>query len=169
VIAEARVANTRDGKPFTHTIFDPFPFTASRLGPVEAVVHHERTEDIELEAFSELRAGDVLFVDTTHTVKTGGDVPRLILEVFPNLQTGVLVHVHDIFLPYDYPREWVVEARRAWAEQYLLHAFLTFNANYEVLFPAHALARQAPEVVAEVIPSFGPGVAPGAFWMRRVG
>lgn len=168
VIAEAKRANERDGSPLAHTIFDPFPFTASRLGPVDAEVHRARTEDLDLAVFSQLGAGDVLFVDTTHTVKTGGDVPRLILDVFPNLREGVLVHVHDIFLPYDYPREWVLEGRRAWAEQYLLHAFLAFNAAYQVVFPAHALARQLPELVSEVIPSFRPGVAPGAFWMRKV-
>src|SRR5581483_4817955 len=85
VIAEAREANERDGHSLRHTIFDPFPFTASPLGPVEAEVHRERTEDVDLAAFAELDAGDVLFADTTHTVKTGGDVPRLILDVCPVL------------------------------------------------------------------------------------
>lgn len=169
VIAEARIANEREGTSLTHTIFDPFPFTASRLGPVEAEVRRERAEDLDPAVFGALQDGDVLFVDTTHTVKTGGDVPRLILDVFPKLRPGVLVHVHDIFLPFDYPREWVVEQRRAWAEQYLLHAFLAFNDAYEVLFPAHALARLAPEVISAVVPSYNAGVAPGAFWLRRVG
>lgn len=168
VIAEAREANERDGHSMRHTIFDPFPFTASPLGPVEAEVHRERTEDVALAAFTELEAGDVLFADTTHTVKTGGDVPRLILDVFPVLRAGVIVHVHDIFLPYDYPRQWVVDERRAWAEQYLLQAFLAFNQSYEVLFPAHALSRGAPAVVAAAVPSFHPGVPPGAFWMRKI-
>lgn len=168
VIAEASAANQRDGHPLRHTIFDPFPFTASPLSPVDAEVHRARTEDLELATFSDLDAGDVLFVDTTHTVKTGGDVPRLILDVFPSLRQGVLIHVHDIFLPYDYPRQWVIERRRAWAEQYLLQAFLAFNDSYEVLFPAHALARRMPDLVRAAIPSFAEGAAPGAFWMRRV-
>jgi len=168
VIAEAREANDRDGHPLRHTIFDPFPFTASPLAPVEAEVHRERTEDLDLATFTELDAGDILFADTTHTVKTGGDVPRLILDVLPVLRAGVIVHVHDIFLPYDYPRHWVLDQRRAWAEQYLLQAFLAFNASYDVLFPAYALARRVPDVVSAAIPSFDPGVPPGAFWMRRV-
>jgi hypothetical protein len=151
-----------------HRIFDPYPWTATPLGPVEGVpVRPLRAEDIPLSQFAELQAGDVLFVDTTHTVKTGGDVPRIILEVFPRLASGVLVHVHDIFLPHDYPRTWVVDMRRAYAEQYLLHAFLAFNDAFEVLLPAHALATSDPDRLRRVIPSFGPGLAPGAFWMRR--
>jgi hypothetical protein len=168
VIAEARTANERDGSPLQHSIFDPFPFTASPLGPVEAEVHRRRTEDVDPATFAELGAGDVLFVDTTHTVKTGGDVTRLILDVFPLLREGVLIHVHDIFMPYDYPRQWVIDRRRAWAEQYMLQAFLAFNDRYEVLFPAHALARREPDLVRSAIPSFAAGAAPGAFWMRKI-
>jgi hypothetical protein len=138
------------------------------MGPVDATVHRQRTEDIPLTVFDELRPGDVLFVDTTHTVKTGGDVVRLVLDVFPRLRPGVLVHLHDIFLPYEYPRDWVVARRRAWGEQYLLQAFLAFNRGVEVVFPAHALAREHAATVADVVRSFRDGVCPGAFWMRRV-
>ncbi len=151
-----------------HRIFDPFPWTASRLGPIEGVtVTPLRTEDVPLAQFADLQAGDVLFVDTTHTVKTGGDVTRIVLEVLPRLASGVLVHVHDIFLPYDYPRPWVLDLRRAYAEQYLLHAFLEFNHAFDVLLPAHALAASDPERLARVIPSFTTGWPPGAFWLRR--
>jgi hypothetical protein len=168
VIAEARAANTRDGRPFPHIIFDPYPFEANPMGPVDAEVHRERAEDLPLSTFESLAAGDVLFVDTTHTVKTGGDVCRIVCEILPSLRPGVIVHVHDIFLPYEYPREWVVELRRAWAEEYLLQAFLAFNPVYEVLFPAHAVARQAEEVTRSVVESFRPSSSPGAFWLRRV-
>jgi hypothetical protein len=151
-----------------HRIFDPYPWAATQLGPVEGVtVRPLRAEDIPLAEFTDLGAGDVLFVDTTHTVRTGGDVTRIVLEIIPRLARGVIVHVHDIFLPYDYPRVWIVDLRRAYAEQYLLHAFLAFNDAFEVLLPVHALATADPDRLRRVVPSFGPGVAPGAFWMRR--
>jgi hypothetical protein len=151
-----------------HRIFDPYPWTATPLGAVAGItVTPLRAEDVPLAQFADLEAGDVLFVDTTHTVKTGGDVTRIVLEILPRLASGVLVHVHDIFLPHDYPRTWVVDLRRAYAEQYLLHAFLAFNDGFEVLLPMHALATADPDRLRRVIPSFGPGVAPGAFWMRR--
>jgi hypothetical protein len=74
--------------------FDPYPSEATELGPTE----------VPLETFDSLDSGDVLFVDTTHTVKTGGDVPHLFSHVVPSLPPGVLVHFHDIFLPYEYPK-----------------------------------------------------------------
>jgi Methyltransferase domain len=154
--------------PAEHRIFDPNPWAATKLGAVEGLtVTPLRAEDIPLTEFADLQAGDVLFVDTTHTVKTGGDVTRIMLEVLPRLASGVLVHVHDIFLPNDYPRPWVVDLRRAYAEQYLLHAFLLFNDAFEVLLPTHALAVADPERLGRAIPSFRPGDAPAAFWIRR--
>jgi hypothetical protein len=154
--------------PLQHRIFDPNPWAATRLGPAAGTaVTPLRAEDIPLAQFADLQAGDVLFIDTTHTVKTGGDVTRIVLEVLPRLASGVLVHVHDIFLPNDYPRLWVLDLRRAYAEQYLLHAFLLFNGAFEVLLPAHALAVADPERLGRVIPSFRPGDAPAAFWLRR--
>lgn len=169
VIHEAALANRRDDSPMAHTIFDPFPFQASPLGPVAAcTVRETRTEDLDPAEFAELRAGDVLFVDTTHTVRTGGDVTHIFLEILPRLAQGVIVHVHDIFLPYEYPKEWVTDRRRAWAEQYLLQAFLAFNGSYEVLMPNYAVARAAPDALGALIPSFDPATErPGGFWIRR--
>lgn len=168
VIDFARRANEADGSPFTHEIIDPYPFE-NPMGPVtDAVVRPFRVETLDPYEVEQLEDGDVFFVDTTHTVKTGGDVAHIILNLFPRLPRGVWAHVHDIFLPYEYPHDWVVRQRRAWAEQYMLQAFLALNQAYEVVFPAQAVARLAPDVVKDVIPSFGPGVSPGAFWVRRV-
>jgi hypothetical protein len=167
VIDFARQANARQGEPFTHEIFDPFPFSSS-MGAVEGpVVHPVRAEDLDPLVVEKLKAGDVLFVDTTHTVKTGGDVVHIVLNMLPRVAPGVYVHFHDIFLPYEYPSEWVLERRYAWAEQYMLQAFLAFNPTYEVVFPAQAVARTAPELVQDVVPSYEDGVSPGAFWIRR--
>jgi hypothetical protein len=155
-----------------HHVYDPYPFTvaASRaLGPVEgAVVHQEPSERLDTAEIAEsLSAGDVLFIDTTHTVKTGGDVDRIFLDLLPRLAPGVWVHVHDIFLPFEYPRAWVVDERRAWGEQYLLQAFLLFNEEFRVEIPLYAVARAHAQRLAAVIPSFSPELAPGAFWLSR--
>ena len=98
------------------------------LTSLEAV----RAQDVPLEVFTSLAEGDVLFVDTTHTVKVDSDVNRIVLDVLPALAPGVLVHVHDIFLPYEYPRRWHEESGFHWAEQYLLQAFLAGNQGFEV-------------------------------------
>lgn len=168
VIDTARRRNEDDGFPFEHRVFDPYPWEATVLGRVEgATVLPLGARAVDVSEFDALGRDDILFVDTTHTVKTGGDVNRIVLDILPRLAPGVLVHFHDIFLPYEYPRSWVVTERRAWAEQYLLQAFLAFNSGYEVALPTHALSRMHPASVRRLVPSFGPGVAPGAFWMRR--
>lgn len=168
VIAAALRQNRAEGGSAEYRVFDPYPWEATELGPVEDVdVVPLAATDVPVDAFDHLGAGDILFVDTTHTVKTGGDVPHLILDVVPSLAPGVLIHFHDIFLPYEYPREWVVDGRLAWAEQYLLQAFLAFNQAFEVVLPLHALARSEHDAVHRLIPSFGPDVSPGAFWIRR--
>jgi hypothetical protein len=168
VIAAALGENRAEGRSAEYRVFDPYPWEATELGPVESVdVVPLAATDIPVDAFDHLGAGDILFVDTTHTVKTGGDVPHLILDVVPSLAPGVLIHFHDIFLPYQYPRDWVVDMRLAWAEQYLLQAFLAFNPGFEVMLPLHALTRSEPDTVHQLIPSFGPDVSPAAFWIRR--
>src|SRR5204863_7497466 len=92
-----------------------------------------KVQGVDLGFFSQLGPSDVLFIDSSHTVKIGGDVNYLFLEVLPRLNPGVIVHVHDIFFPFDYGRDWVMDGFRFWTEQYLLQAFLSFNSQFEVL------------------------------------
>lgn len=167
VIGDARERNgqaPRDG----YTVFDPYarPDLIPALGRV-ANLRAVSATDVPLDEFDALTAGDLLFVDTTHTVKIGGDVNRVILDVMPRLAPGVIVHVHDIYLPWEYPQEFFAERRFFWAEQYLLQAFLAFNDQFEVLFGAHALARLYPEEMAFLVPNMRYG-KPSAFWLRRV-
>ncbi len=170
-IQQAGRRNADDGRPLEHRIYDPYPFTASPLGPVEGpVVTSTRAEDLDpAEISGLLDRRDVLFIDTTHTVKTGGDVDHIFSAVLPRLAPGVWIHLHDVFLPYEYPREWVVDQRRLWAEQYLVHAFLAFNTAFRVRFPAMAVSRAAPATMASLIPGFSPAYRPGSFWIERVG
>jgi hypothetical protein len=126
----------------------------------------KKVQDIDLEFFSQLGSGDVLFIDSSHTVKIGGDVNYLFLEVLPRLRPGVIVHVHDIFLPFEYRRDWVLDEFRFWSEQYLLQAFLTFNSEFEVLLANSYLNHYHQQDLKAVFPSL-PSWAGGSFWMRR--
>jgi hypothetical protein len=168
VIQLARRANEQEGDPFRHTAFDPFGGWHGMGVPAGLEIQPTPAEQLDPAVVEALGCGDVLFVDTTHTVKTGGDVQHIILGLLPRLAPGVYVHFHDIFLPYDYPRQWVVEERRAWAEQYLLEAFLAFNPRFEVVLPLNALLNQREADFRRAIPRHGPGGA-GAFWIRRTG
>jgi hypothetical protein len=126
----------------------------------------KKVQDVELEFFSQLQSGDILFIDSSHTVKIGGDVNYLFLEVLPRLRPGVIVHVHDIFFPFDYRRDWVLDEFRFWTEQYLLHAFLAFNSDFEVLLCNNYLAYRYLDHFKATFPS-SPWWGGGSFWMRR--
>jgi predicted O-methyltransferase YrrM len=149
----------RAAAPGRVTSFDPFP--AEFLDGVERL----GAQEIPLDVFDGLEAGDVLFVDTSHTVKLGGDVNRIVLDVLPRLAPGVVVHFHDIWLPYEYHRVLVEDMGMYWAEQYLLQAFLIGNP-WEVLFAAQAVAREHPERLEALVPSFTGENFPSAFWLR---
>jgi hypothetical protein len=123
--------------------------------------------DLPDELFQELRDGDVLFIDTTHTVKFGSEVNRLVLEVIPRLAPGVLVHFHDIFIPWEYPRRWLTEHAYYWAEQYLVHAFLCENPNWEILVAAHHLHRTHGDRLRGIVPELSRDPSSGALWIRR--
>ncbi len=86
---------------------------------------------IPLVDFEKLRAGDILFVDSTHVVKTGSDVNYILFEVLPRLQVGVLIHFHDVFYPFEYPKDWVLSGRN-WNEDYFLKAFLMYNDKFQI-------------------------------------
>ena len=168
IAAQAARRNRQEGSPCTHEVFDPFPWLAG-LADADIEVREISVTDIPLAEFGRLGSGDILFVDTTHTVKVGGDVNRLILDVLPTLAPGVVVHFHDIFLPWEYPREWVVDHHFYWAEQHLLQAFLAFNDRFQILLSAHALWHHRREELSQLIPSCNPAHRPAAFWIRRVG
>jgi hypothetical protein len=146
---------------------EPFPpdFLRKGVRGLHALIE-KKVEDIDLKFFSQLHSGDVLFIDSSHTVKIGGDVNYLFLEVLPRLNPGVIVHVHDIFFPFDYRRDWVMDELRFWTEQYLLQAFLTFNSEFEVLMANHYLAHYYLEDFKRTFPH-SPWWSGGSFWMRR--
>lgn len=140
--------------------FDPFP----RIDGVEA--EQLPAQEVPEHVFTVLEEHDVLFVDTTHTVKTGGDVNRIVLDLLPLLQPGVLVHFHDVLLPWELHRTWL-ERGWFWFEQYLLQAFLSGNPEWEVLLGLHDLTRTEPDLVRRLVPSWRGTSFPSAFWIRR--
>jgi hypothetical protein len=173
VIGKALAANREAGSPGAYEIIDPYPGSASyEMGGAEALrrvsdLREESILDVPVEHFRELQSGDLLFVDATHTVKVGSDVNRVVLDILPELAEGVCVHFHDVFLPYEYPREWVERSEWYWAEQYLLQAFLAFNDSFEVLFAANMLHRERREELQRIVPSSVSGAPPLAMWIRR--
>jgi len=157
---------------------EPFPreFLKQGFPGLERLIE-KKVQDIDLEFFSQLHSGDILFIDSSHTVKIGGDVNYLFLEVLPRLKPGVIVHIHDIFLPFEYRRDWVLDEFRFWSEQYLLQAFLTFNSEFEVLMANSYMAHKHLADVKTAFPTLenlgtmtsmsSTKWGGGSFWMRR--
>jgi len=133
VLAAALRENAeRDQLPGKIISVDPQPERFPQNGWSKFVVQVPKAiQDVDLDFFRSLGDGDILFIDSSHVVSLGSDVVREYLEILPRLKPGVLVHVHDIFLPADYPRDAVLNRLWFWSEQYLLQAFLTFNPKFE--------------------------------------
>lgn len=168
-LVSARVNQTFFGGEIRLTAIEPHPPEFLDGLPGLSELRVEQVQDTPLEIFVGLQDGDVLFIDTSHTVKTGGDVAWLFGQVVPRLAPGVAVHVHDIFLPEDYPQQWVLDGF-GWNELYLIQAFLAFNAAFEVSFGAMWMGLHHREALLDAFPcwgDYGYG-AGGSLWIRRV-
>jgi hypothetical protein len=167
VTAGAARRNAAEGHPVSLEVFDPFPSVVAPELPGLTRLERTGAQDVPFEVFERLQSGDILFVDTTHTVKIGSDVNHILLEILPRLAPGVVVHLHDIFLPYEYPRVWLEDYGLYWGEQYLLQAFLAFNSGYEITAAVYALKRDRPAEMAALLPPGNWDGLGAAFWMRR--
>src|ERR1019366_6710867 len=147
----------------------PPPFLVAGLPGLRRLIQ-EPVQSVPAGTFTSLEANDILFIDSSHVCKTGSDVTYLILEILPRLKPGVIVHFHDIFLPWNMPRVWVEKNLLFWNEQYLLLAFLQGNRDFEVLLASHYLGRCHPERLKQAFPYLNIDIAwPGgsSFWVRR--
>ncbi|OCC14272.1 hypothetical protein DBT_2344 [Dissulfuribacter thermophilus] len=130
------------------------PYIEDELSRMDGVVSFVQrpVEQLETNLFLSLDAGDLLFIDSSHVVRMGSDVVYLYLQVLPKLKKGVLVHIHDIFLPLDYPSSWVKEEKRFWNEQYLVAAFLMNNDNFETILSNSLLGYCFPDLIRSKVP-----------------
>ena len=170
--------NRRDGVECDFRCVDPFP--RAKLKALERVtVREQPVQEVELEEFERLEAGDVLFIDTTHVLKLGGDVAYLFLEAVPRVKPGVTIHVHDIHFPYNvpYPAEQYIFGTKwpsYWTEAMLLQAFLAFNRSFQITLSAPLLRFHREQVLRETIPDYRPVEAAdydthfGSIWLRRI-
>ena len=163
-IAGKALAANRSGRL---TCIEPYP--EERLNGSRVHLITKRVEELDVTFFSALDANDILFIDSSHTVKFGSDVCYEFLEILPALKRGVWVHVHDIFFPHDYPAEWLLKRRLALNEQYLLEAFLSFNHDFQIALANHWLYLECQNEVARLWPkAVAAKSGPSSFWMRRV-
>lgn len=145
------------------------PYGAPWLEKLDATIIRSKAEDVDVSFFTQLQADDILFIDSSHVIRPQGDVLFEYLNILPTINPGVLVHIHDIFTPKDYPARWVDSYNLLWNEQYLLEAFLTLNDRFEVIGALNFLRHHHRGALAAKCPVFGAKAEsePGSFWIRR--
>lgn len=172
VIAAALECNREnDEVAFRYRVIDPYPSHDTRQLITTDLIE-SRVELLDPAFFHCLQEDDILFIDSSHSVKIGSDVNYLFLEIIPRLAPGVIIHIHDISLPYEYPRAYATSEtfRQFWTEQYLLQAFLCFNADFEVLLALQYLMTEHRELFCRSFPHYDferyPAIS-GSFWLKR--
>ncbi len=152
------------------TCIEPYPraFLKKGLPGIHSVLE-KKVQEVPLDFFAQLEPGDILFIDSSHVAKTGSDVNYLYLQVLPELKPGVHIHIHDVFLPLEYPRDWVMGENRSWNEQYLVHALLMYSHGFRVSFGSSYAKYAFPDQVAKALAfpdarAFGGG----SLWLERL-
>ncbi len=152
------------------TFVDPHPqLLRSLVKPGDLECHTLlpcRAQDTPLSMIDALEENDILFIDSTHVMKTGSDVNHLLFEAVPRLKPGVIVHFHDVFWPFEYPETWVFEQYLSWNELYAVRAFLLYNTEFEVLFFTNWFQERHEALLRVSMPLCLKGGG-GSLWLRR--
>lgn len=139
-------------EPGRITCIEPYPTSYLRhLTNIELV--ERKVQDIDMATVDALESGDLLFIDTSHAIKPGGDVPFIYLHILPRLKSGVVVQIHDVYLPYLYQRD-LFDSVFQWSETVLLAAMLTNNPRLSVLFSLSMLHYDRPELLTGLFPGY---------------
>lgn len=123
-------------------------------------------QEVDISLFDELAANDILFIDSTHVSRVDSDVNRLIFEILPRLKKGVYIHFHDIFYPFEIPKEWVYE-NRAWNETYMLRAFLMYNGSFKIKYFHHMMNLRHEDFFKKNFPAYFNKTG-GHIWLQKV-
>jgi predicted O-methyltransferase YrrM len=152
------------------TFIDPNP---ERLKSLLRSADYQRVTLLEIPVqqtdttiYRSLGPGDILFIDSTHVLKTGSDVHFELFHILPALHQGVVIHFHDIHFPFEYPDPWIFHNNHSWNEIYALRAFLSFNSAFRIRFWGDCFARERRELVHRAFPAFlkNPG---GSLWIEK--
>jgi predicted O-methyltransferase YrrM len=158
----------KNDTPTEVTQIEPYPNPALFAAvPPSWKQHRTILQRAPLELFDALEPGDVCFYDGSHCVRAASDVNWFFFRVLPRLRNGVLVHLHDIFLPESYPTEWVFERGQTWNEQWLLQAYLMSNPAVEILIANRWLFRREYALLRDLYQDVQPPWG-CSFWFRKV-
>ena len=149
------------------TFIEPNPERLKTLVDVQEItLIQDQVQNTPLNLFSSLKKGDILFIDSSHISKTGSDLNFILFEILPTLNSGVLIHFHDIFFPFEYPTDWVIKEKRNWNENYILKAFLMYNQNFEIKLFNTFIFSEHPHIFKEIkFPTNSKNHTFGSIWI----
>ncbi|MDY6992533.1 MAG: class I SAM-dependent methyltransferase [Pseudomonadota bacterium] len=152
------------------TFIEPYPkvlFSMVKQSDIERnQLLTQKLQDVNLDVFSQLSANDILFIDSTHVSKINSDVNYLFFEILPSLASGVYIHIHDIFYPFEYPKHWLYKKGIAFNENYILRAFLQYNTAFKIVFFSSFLKYFYVDQLKQLMPFIMEHNA-GSIWLRK--
>jgi hypothetical protein len=169
--AQAILVNQqKDGRLCDLIAIEPYPNKILQKGfPGLTSLKTNKLQEIPFNYFNILKENDILFIDSSHILNIGSDVAYLFLEILPRLNSGVYVHIHDIYLPYEYPRSMIFTEKKFYNEQYLLQSFLINNYQFEVVYVGYYLHKHYSHELKKAVPRYDPSShkKPVSFWIRK--
>lgn len=145
------------------------PYENNWLEQCNVKIVRELVENVDVNIFTSLEENDIFFIDSTHMIRPQGDVLYEYFEIMPLLKSGVIIHIHDIFTPRDYPHDWLFYHHLFWNEQYLVEALLSFTDKFKILAALNYLKKDYTDVFHKAFPVSGSGVStyePTSFWLK---
>jgi predicted O-methyltransferase YrrM len=135
------------------TFVEPYPTLLNKLlkenDKHNCSIFEKKIQDVDIKVFKDLKSGDILFIDSSHVLKTGSDLQHILAKILPILSKGVIIHFHDIFYPFEYPKQWIEEGRN-WNENYFIKSFLMYNNNFKIILFSHYLHLKYSECFHEM-------------------
>lgn len=146
---------------------EPYPNLLKSLIKTDEKIDiiEKRLQDVSIDVFEELEAGDILFIDSTHVSKCNSDVNYIIFDILPRLKKGVIIHFHDIFYPFEYPKEWIYSGTY-WNEAYILRAFLQYNYEFKIIFFNDYINTHYSENIVAKMPLCQKNTG-GSIWLKK--
>lgn len=171
IAAEAIKKNKSEGNDYLpeHICIEPYPKRWLR-NIKDIVLHKIYLEKIDRSLFEKLSENDILFIDSTHMIKPQGDVLTEYLEILPILKPGVIIHIHDIFTPRNYPNDWILEKISFWNEQYLVEAILSHSNSFKIMLALNYLFHNKKTLLESRCPALKNNFTkePRSFWLRKI-
>ena len=167
--------NKQDDPSYDCRIVCIEPYEQPWLEQLGIEILRSKVEDVDMSIFKTLKANDILFIDSSHIIRPQGDVLTEYLEILPQLNSGVVIHIHDIFSPKDYPDKWILgKEHRLWNEQYLLEAFLSFNSQFRIIGSLNYLSHHYTAEFSAKCPVYAQEINikrkeedPASFWIIK--